>query len=382
MSNDKEFEIDLNILTNNTKKLIANYSDYNYFFADLRNNAFGLGIFVVNTLVNSGINYIFVSSLNDAIKVRRYNNEIPILVTEEIDKEYIFDAINNNITITVMSSNYLLEISKLKIKDELKIHILLDNGSNKLGLKNYTELKEIIDIINTNKYLTLEGIYSELTSYGIDDTFYYDQMSILNKLISKVGVTDLIVHLNEPLMFHKKPENINGIKFDLSLFGIINKYEDNIINNLKRKSIEKKYGDLSFKDLNINLDLVFSITSKVISVNCGKKEELVGKKHVLKQDSLLGIIGIGYKSGITGSLKSVLINGSTYEIIASFLDYIIVLIDESVKVNDKVYIISNRNNIYKLIEKLNTNRYYLMTTLNSNIKRIYKDNDELKEVFY
>ncbi|MEG0977214.1 MAG: alanine racemase [Bacilli bacterium] len=382
MSNDKEFEIDLNILTNNTKKLIANYSDYNYFFADLRNNAFGLGIFVVNTLVNSGINYIFVSSLNDAIKVRRYNNEIPILVTDEIDKEYIFDAINNNITITVMSSNYLLEISKLKIKDELKIHILLDNGSNKLGLKNYTELKEIIDIINTNKYLTLEGIYSELTSYGIDDTFYYEQMSILNKLISKVGVTDLIVHLNEPLMFHKKPENINGIKFDLSLFGITNKYEDNIINNLKRKTIEKKYGDLSFKDLNINLDLVFSITSKVISLNCGKKEELVGKKHILKQDSLLGIIGIGYKSGITGSLKSVLINGSNYEIIASFLDYIIVLIDESVKVNDKVYIISNRNNIYKLIEKLNTNRYYLMTTLNSNIKRIYKDNDELKEVFY
>ncbi|MEG0794410.1 MAG: alanine racemase [Bacilli bacterium] len=382
MSNDKEFEIDLNILTNNTKKLIANYSDYNYFFADLRNNAFGLGIFVVNTLVNSGINYIFVSSLNDAIKVRRYNNEIPILVTDEIDKEYIFDAINNNITITVMSSNYLLEISKLKIKDELKIHILLDNGSNKLGLKNYTKLKEIIDIINTNKYLTLEGIYSELTSYGIDDTFYYEQMSILNKLISKVGVTDLIVHLNEPLMFHKKPENINGIKFDLSLFGITNKYEDNIINNLKRKTIEKKYGDLSFKDLNINLDLVFSITSKVISLNCGKKEELVGKKHILKQDSLLGIIGIGYKSGITGSLKSVLINGSTYEIIASFLDYIIVLIDESVKVNDKVYIISNRNNIYKLIEKLNTNRYYLMTTLNSNIKRIYKDNDELKEVFY
>ncbi|MEG1288195.1 MAG: alanine racemase [Bacilli bacterium] len=382
MSNDKEFEIDLNILTNNTKKLIANYSDYNYFFADLRNNAFGLGIFVVNTLVNSGINYIFVSSLNDAIKVRRYNNEIPILVTDEIDKEYIFDAINNNITITVMSSNYLLEISKLKIKDELKIHILLDNGSNKLGLKNYTELKEIIDIINTNKYLTLEGIYSELTSYGIDDTFYYEQMSILNKLISKVGVTDLIVHLNEPLMFHKKPENINGIKFDLSLFGITNKYEDNILNNLKRKSIEKKYGDLSFKDLNINLDLVFSITSKVISLNCGKKEELVGKKHVLKQDSLLGIIGIGYKSGITGSLKSVVINGSNYEIIASLLDYIIVLIDESVKVNDKVYIISNRNNIYKLIEKLNTNRYYLMTTLNSNIKRIYKDNDELKEVFY
>ncbi|MEG1150234.1 MAG: alanine racemase [Bacilli bacterium] len=382
MSNDKEFEIDLNILTNNTKKLIANYSDYNYFFADLRNNAFGLGIFVVNTLVNSGINYIFVSSLNDAIKVRRYNNEIPILVTDEIDKEYIFDAINNNITITVMSSNYLLEISKLKIKDELKIHILLDNGSNKLGLKNYTKLKEIIDIINTNKYLTLEGIYSELTSYGIDDTFYYEQMSILNKLISKVGVTDLIVHLNEPLMFHKKPENINGIKFDLSLFGITNKYEDNILNNLKRKSIEKKYGDLSFKDLNINLDLVFSITSKVISLNCGKKDELVGKKHILKQDSLLGIIGIGYKSGITGSLKSVVINGSTYEIIASFLDYIIVLIDESVKVNDKVYLISNRNNIYKLIEKLNTNRYYLMTTLNSNIKRIYKDNDELKEVFY
>ena len=162
-------EIDLKILYNNTKLLVDSYNDYEYKFANLKDNAYGMGLEIVNTLAKANINYIYVGSLKDALDIRKYNQDINIIVNYFVDIEEIYDAINNNIAITISNLDYLKKINELTIKDDLKIHILIDNGSNKLGISNQKELKEIIDIINNNKHLLLEGFYSDLTSIGIED---------------------------------------------------------------------------------------------------------------------------------------------------------------------------------------------------------------------
>ncbi len=365
-------EIDLKKLYNNTKILVDSYNDYKYKFANLKDNAYGMGLEIVNALVKANINYVYVGSLKDALDIRKYNQQINILVNYFIDIEEIYDAINNNISITISSIKYLKKVNELKLKDDLKVQILIDNGSNKLGISSKKELKEIIEIINNNKHLLLEGFYSDLTSIGVEDEYYYHQVNNFYSLINEYLKEDLIVHLNEPLMYHKKLDYINGIRFDLALFGIEENINENIFTNWKIKNIEKKYGDLEFP--NIDLKLIFSITSEVMQVGKVKKGELIGRKFIAKEDLDIATIPIGHKDGITKAIKYVGINGFKRDIIADEIDYIIVS-GSNINIFDKVYIVNEERDIYDFLTLLKTNRYYLMSVLNRNLTKIYI-NDE------
>ena len=365
-------EIDLKKLYNNTKILVDSYNDYKYKFANLKDNAYGMGLEIVNALVKANINYVYVGSLKDALDIRKYNQQINILVNYFIDIEEIYDAINNNISITISSIKYLKKVNELRLKDDLKVQILIDNGSNKLGISSKKELKEIIEIINNNKHLLLEGFYSDLTSIGVEDEYYYHQVNNFYSLINEYLKEDLIVHLNEPLMYHKKLDYINGIRFDLALFGIEENINENIFTNWKIKNIEKKYGDLEFP--NIDLKLIFSITSEVMQVGKVKKGELIGRKFIAKEDLDIAIIPIGHKDGITKAIKYVGINGFKRDIIADEIDYIIVS-GSNINIFDKVYIVNEERDIYDFLTLLKTNRYYLMSVLNRNLTKIYI-NDE------
>ena len=193
-------EIDLKKLKNNTKLLCKSYSDYQYKIANLKDNAYGMGLNIVNTLVDNGINYILVGPIKDALEIRKYNNDVPILVTYNVTEEEVYDAINNNITLTIADAEYLRSILCLNIKDDLKLQILIDNGSNKIGIKNNLDLEEVIKIIDENDHLVLEGIYTDLTTIGVEDEYYYHQVNTFYQIISNYLGLDFMIHFTEPIM--------------------------------------------------------------------------------------------------------------------------------------------------------------------------------------
>lgn len=368
MKFDTILEIDLYKLKNNVKLLCESYNDYKYKVANLKDNAYGMGFKIVKTLIQNGINYILVGPLKDAIDIRRFNNEINIIVGYYIDIEQIYDAISNNLIITIPSLEYLKKITELNIRDDLKLQLLIDNGSNKMGLKNKLEVKEAINLIDNSEHLILDGIYTDLTSVGIEDDFYYKQVNNFYKIINDCLDKNIIIHLNEPIMYHQKLEYINGIRFDLSLIGIEENIEDNFITNMKIKNIQKRYNDLQFPD--IDLKLIFTITSEVMDIGKVKKGDLIGRNYIAKEDMDIAVIPIGHKDGITKAIKYVGINNYKRDIIADDIDHLIVTGDD-VKIHDKVYIVNEERGIYDFLTLLKTNRYYLMSVLNRNLRKKY-----------
>ena len=71
--------IDDKILTNNIKEIVRKYSFYKYYIGVVKANAYGHGSYIVNDLIKGGVNYLAVSSLEEAIEIRKYNKEIPVL---------------------------------------------------------------------------------------------------------------------------------------------------------------------------------------------------------------------------------------------------------------------------------------------------------------
>ena len=381
MNKSAQFEVNIDYLNNNIDKLFDYYKDYKYKIADLRSNAFGMGLYVVKHLAEKNFDYVFTNTLKEAIEVRKYNQSIPILINKKVDSEFIYDAINNNVTITIDNYGYLEQLNELDLKDDLKVHILVNNNANVIGL-NEDELYMAYELIKDNKHLILEGLYTNITTYGIDDNHYYEQVSIFRQSISRINTEGLIVHGNEPIMYHKKLDYFNGIKFDVSLWGLIQNYKTTFISNHRRKKIESMYQENAFGELPLDLEVVFAITARIERIINVPKDSLIGRNYIALDDINVAVIDAGHKDGITKALKVVVVNQEICDVLTDDIDTMYIKVSDDVSVGDKVYLISDFNNIDSVLLNLKTNRYYLLSILNTDLKRVYIMGDEEEELYY
>ena len=115
-------EVNIDNLKDNVKNIVNCYKNYNYYFGVVKGNCYGHGItYVINELIDSGINYLAVSSLEEALEARNINKKVPILSLEPIAIEYLDICSKNNITITVHDYDYAKKILEKKINKKLKI---------------------------------------------------------------------------------------------------------------------------------------------------------------------------------------------------------------------------------------------------------------------
>ena len=78
-------EVNIDNLKSNVKNIVNYYNDYQYYFGVVKGTCYGHGTTnVINELIDSGINYLAVSSLEEALEARAINKKIPILCLEPI----------------------------------------------------------------------------------------------------------------------------------------------------------------------------------------------------------------------------------------------------------------------------------------------------------
>ena len=379
-------KIDNSVLTDNVKKIINKYSNYKYYIGVVKGNAYGHGDYVVNDLIKGGINYLAVSSLEEALSIRKYNTEIPILVLEPISIEYLNVVLENNITITVESLEYLKELLNHQIETKLNIHIKLDTGMNRLGFKSKEELNQVVDILKENDHIYLEGIYTHIGTSGINDIYYDKSIETFKNLTSDIDLEKIpIVHLNRSitLVHHEKLPFETGTRLGIIMFGFNQSIKNPTgLRKIKRNLLIKRL-KISETILENDLDLhkAFSLYSEVISIRQAKKDEYVGygANYIAKENIKIATIPIGYYDGITKDIKYVSINDKLYEIIGDIcMDMIQVKIDDNVKLNDKVEIFGKNISINDVSRRTNKNAYHILTGITTRVPRLYEDSKEIK----
>ena len=138
--------IDGNVIKENIKEIKKHYPDYKYYIGVVKNNAYHHGIKCVTSMIEGGINYFAVSSLEEAISLRNYT-DFPILILEPIAIDLVLDAINFNLTITIDSLDYAKKLVDVDLFAKLKVHLAVDSGMNRLGIKDAKELKETYSLL-------------------------------------------------------------------------------------------------------------------------------------------------------------------------------------------------------------------------------------------
>lgn len=337
--------INLKKLENNVRTIVNSSSNYKYHIAVVKANCYGLGIKSVKSILLGGANYLAVSSLEEALKIRKITNT-RILVLEPIDTKYIDKAYKNNITLTISSLEYL---NKVKNK-EFTCHLKINTGMNRLGISSNKELNEVYKIIKESN-IKLEGIYTHIYKSSDKETTE-KQFKCFESITKDIDLNEFeIVHIpnSETITNYKKKDYVNGCRMGIIMYGFSN---------------------------NLNLESVFTLKSKIIEIKHIKTGDTVGYDGNYKttKEELIGIIPIGYADGIirknTG--RYVYINNNRYQIVGNIcMDMLFVLIDENVKLNDEVLIIKDNNHINEIASYLDTINYEVMCSISNRVNRKY-----------
>ena len=327
----------------------------------IKDNAYGLGIEnILPILLENKCDYFAVAYIEEAVKIQKLlenlklknqNGKIKVMALNYVKPENVGDAIRNNIELTVFNFSQLLDY--LKILDEffenmtLKIHIKVNSGMNRLGFdKNeILELVKIVKKYNLNNKsknrLEIISIFSHISDAEnqAETEKQVEKYEKILKIFSQNNVRYKYSHLQaSPLLFkYGKKYNYDFARIGMALYGM-----------------EPLSTDMSLLD-------VITVKSKIINIRNVKKNDKVsyGSKGIVKHDSKIGIVAIGYAHGLQKQIENsgeayVLVNGQKAKIIGEIcMDMIFVdLTDiENVEVNDEVVIVGSQKNIENGITK-------------------------------
>ena len=389
-------EVNIDNLKNNVKNIVNNYNKYNYFIGVVKGNCYGHGVtYVINELIESGINYLAVSSLEEALEARNVNKKIPILCLEPIAIEYLDICIKNKITITVHDYNYAKKLIEKNINKKIKIHLKIDSGMNRLGFKDKNELNEIYEKLKENKNIEIEGIYTHFATLGINDKEWDNQLNKFKYLTEDINLSEIpIVHLAKSAAFidHPKIDFCNGIRLGIAMYGYDPnpKYNTNGIKNKLRqikRNILRKKNKVSETTTKIPFELkpAFKMYTELIQIKKVKKGEFVGYGAMYRadEDITIGIMPVGYDDGIfrksTGRYVS--IKNKRYKIIGDVgMGITAVKIDDSIEITDRVTLIGDNIPIKEVATHNGTSIYETMCNIGKTIPRVYVKDDEIVAV--
>ena len=339
-------EINLKALESNVKSIISQSSEYKYHIGVVKANCYGLGLKCIKSIIKGGANYLAVSSLEEALSIRKITNE-KILILEPINPKYISLARKNNITLTISSLEYLNNVKD----QEFTCHIKINTGMNRLGINSKEEFDKVYNII-MNSNITLEGIYTHIYKAS-DSKCTNNQFKKFEYITSDIDLNTIpIVHIpnSETIFNYKKKPYINGCRMGIIMYGFSN---------------------------DIKLNSVFSLISKVIEIKHIHSGDTVGYdgKYTASGDESIAVLPIGYADGILrhNSGRNVYINGKEYKIVGNIcMDMLFVKVDDNIKVNDEAYIIKDNDHINQIASYLDTINYEVMCSISDRVVREYK----------
>ena len=395
MHRETYIEINLDKLCHNVNNIIETFNDYQYYIGVVKGNAYGHGEYISKYIIESGINYLAVATLDEALNVRKYvDKSFPILCLQPIDLKYIKEIIDNNITMCVSNIEYFNNLKNIETNTPIKFHLKLNTGMNRLGISNPNEVNKIFEDSKECNNLIFEGIFTHLSSSGVYDSLYDEQIKRFKELTEQIDLSKIkIVHIGRrtTLDFHQNLDFCNGVRIGIMMYGISSTFPSNSgikakLRNLKYSYIRNK-NKLSIPNSECRTDLKQCLTlkSKVIDIQSVKVGDQIGygSNNRMTKNGLVATIPIGYSDGLLTNYKNfyVKINDKKYDVTGSInMGMISVLVDESVKVGDIVTLIDENDNYKRIASFFNVSPYVLMTSLNKNIPRIYiKDNKIVKE---
>ncbi len=363
-------EIDLAALEYNFRQVKRRVAPEVKVLVAVKADAYGHGILQVSKrLINSGVDYLGVATIDEAIQLRKAKITAPLLVFGSIFSYEIKPIINYNLTASIgdlPTARRLDREAKAK-KKRVKVHIKIDTGMGRLGIW-HREAKVFIKELIRFKNLQLEGIYTHFASADEEDFSYtFLQIESFQNLIrdlERIGIDIPLKHAANSMGLLKfKESHFNLVRPGLMIYGLY---------------------PLKSTPRDIKLKPVLSFKTKIVylkKLSAGRTVSY-GRTYVTRKDTVIAVLPVGYGDGYSRSLSNkaeVLIQGKRASVVGTIcMDQTMVDVTQTpnVKVGDSAVLIGRQGKEEIKAEELanfsDTISYEVICGISKRVPRIYK----------
>lgn len=334
----------------------------------LKANAYGHGFEEILDIIDEDdVSWIGVDGLEEALLARKLGFGGNILTFNYLLPNELRRAINKNITVTVISLSQLKEIFELRLVRDLKIHLMIDTGMGRQGVR-FDELSETVNFIKKHK-IKLEGIATHFPDADSNKGQAYSISQInkfkhVKRILKKEGIKINCFHSNNTSGTLCFPKVFNLARVGAGLYGMWpSQY-------LKNRFFNE-----------YNLKPVLSWKTIIYQIKKIKKGESIGygRAFIAPKEMIIALMPVGYFDGLDRGLSncgSVMVNGKYAQIVGN-ISMNITAIDVSsmskLSIGDEVVIVGEQGNLTiglsDIAKTLGTINYEVAARINPKVNR-------------
>lgn len=306
--------------------------------AMIKANVYGHGTKEILPLLSEKIDYFGVSSEEEAIEARAYTDKTIIVfgLCEDYKK-----CMENDISFAVFSLLHIKKIVKIaqKYNFKPKMHLCINSGMNRYGIRSTAEFKKIIDFLKSCN-LELEGLYTHFSSLTTDREYTQKQKDIFMQHLKLLPPAwETITHIGGGKTIFE------GMGCDVYRMGI----------ELYGYEVE-------------GVTPILSVESQIVSIQNVKKGEHVGYLcgYTAPKDVVIATVPLGYADGFPRKISNqfkVTVNGRQAKSTGNICmdTFMIDVTGIKCQVGDKVVLIKDA---YPLANLIDSTEYEVLTNLN------------------
>lgn len=354
-------EINLNAMVHNLNYYRSRLFRSTKIMAMVKAFSYGSGsVEIANILQYHKVDYLAVAYIDEGIDLRSNGITLPVVVMNPESGNFKA-LVEYGLQPEIYSFEVLKEFNDYLEKNDIRdypVHIKLDTGMHRLGFLE-TEIGELADFLLKSRFIVV-SVFSHLA--GSDekkhDRFTLAQIKLFNSMAAELrGLirTEFLMHiLNSSGIERFHGEQMDMVRLGIGLYGVSPNYME-------------------------NLQEVSTFKTTISQIKRLKKGSTVGysRKGVLKNDSTIAIIPVGYADGLPRSLGNgkgrFLLRGIPIRTVGNIcMDMCMVDISGlDAKTGDEVIIFGPEHSVNLLARDAGTIPYEILTGISERVKRIY-----------
>ena len=367
-----EQKVHQTVLSINLSAISHNLREYKKFLnhgtkimAMVKAFSYGSGSFEIASLLQfQKVDYLAVAYADEGVELRKAGITLPIMVMNP--EESTFSSILEfNLQPELFSFFILSNFEDFLVGagiDNYPVHIKIDTGMHRLGF-DPEEINDLGDHLAKSKKIHVQSVFSHLVASEdfSKDHFSIKQASDFNKcclILEEILGYGFIKHISNTSAIHRHP----FLQMDMVRIGI------------------GLYGIDSDKVIQEQLKNVGTLTSTIAQVKSVKRGDSIGygANYLIKQDSLIATVRIGYADGYPRSLShgngKMLVGGVLVPVIGSVcMD--MTMLDmtgcKNIREGDEVIVYGENLKVQDLAKWANTITYDIISGISQRVKRVY-----------
>ena len=336
--------------------------------AVVKANGYGHGVLAVSrAAAEAGAKYLAVADVYEGVELRDGGFTAPVLVMGGMLPELAPVSVEHNLAQTVYSVEMIdaLETACKRMDRKARIHIKVETGMNRMGVRAGEELQAVLDRAKAAAgSIELEGLYSHFAVSEIADKSFseqqYHRFEQAVRQCRDAGFNPLLHIGNSGAALECPFSHLDLVRLGIAMYGL---HPAGVTDCALKPAFEWK--------------------TSVVQVKTVHKGDTVsyGRIWTAPGDRVIATLPVGYADGyrrVRGSKSDVLIHGKRAPVVGRVcMDHMMADVTDigGVTVGDEAVLIGRRGeeeiSANELAELSGTINYEIITTIGDRVKRVY-----------